>query len=83
MAPAIANAKLTLSYPLYAADFDPQNNGFLIVGGGGGEGRSGVANKIVSILCHFLDCADYFIDAHRHVSKACCGRTRRHRAFSI
>jgi hypothetical protein len=48
MAPPTASAKLTLSYPLYAADFDPQNNGFLLVGGGGGEGRSGVGNKIVS-----------------------------------
>ena len=48
MAPAIANAKLTLSYPIYAADFDPKNNAFLVVGGGGGEGRSGVGNKIVS-----------------------------------
>ena len=51
MAPAVASAKLTLSYPLYAADFDPQNNGFLLVGGGGGEGRSGVGNKIVSMTC--------------------------------
>ena len=47
MAPPIASAKVTLSYPLYAADFDPHNNGFLLVGGGGGEGRSGVGNKIV------------------------------------
>ena len=47
MGPPMATAKLTLSYPLYAADFDPKNNGFLIVGGGGGEGRSGVGNKIV------------------------------------
>lgn len=47
MAPPIASAKATLSYPLYAADFDPHNSGFLLVGGGGGEGRSGVGNKIV------------------------------------
>jgi len=47
MAPPVADAKLTLSYPIYAADFDPKNNGFLVVGGGGGEGRSGVGNKIV------------------------------------
>ncbi|MCJ1400138.1 hypothetical protein MMC11_003342 [Xylographa trunciseda] len=49
MAPSIASAKLTLSYPLYAADFDPSNSDFLIVGGGGGEGRSGVGNKITLI----------------------------------
>ena len=41
------SAKLTLSCPLYAADFDLKNPGFLLVGGGGGEGRSGVGNKIV------------------------------------
>ena len=43
----ITSAKLTLTYPLYCADFDPKNSDFLIVGGGGGEGRSGVGNKIV------------------------------------
>lgn len=47
MAPHISSAKITLSCPLFAADFDPRNNGFLLVGGGGGEGRSGVGNKIV------------------------------------
>ncbi|KAJ5584052.1 uncharacterized protein N7459_003852 [Penicillium hispanicum] len=46
MAPTIHAAKITLSCPLFSADFDPRNNGRLIVGGGGGEGRSGVGNKI-------------------------------------
>lgn len=41
------SAKITLSCPLYAADFDPENSNRLLVGGGGGEGRSGVGNKIV------------------------------------
>ncbi|KAL9021077.1 MAG: hypothetical protein Q9185_001745 [Variospora sp. 1 TL-2023] len=49
MAPPVASAKLTLSCPLYASDFDPQDNNFLLVGGGGGEGRSGVGNKIALI----------------------------------
>ncbi|KAF7166645.1 hypothetical protein CNMCM5623_000202 [Aspergillus felis] len=35
MAPTIPSAKLTLSCPLFAADFDPRNHGFLLVGGGG------------------------------------------------
>ncbi|PWY85689.1 hypothetical protein BO94DRAFT_535822 [Aspergillus sclerotioniger CBS 115572] len=47
MAPTIPSAKLTLSCPLFAADFDPRNHSFLLVSGGGGEGRSGVGNKIV------------------------------------
>ena len=47
MSAPFASAKVTLSCPIYAADFDPGNNGFLLVGGGGGEGRSGVGNKIV------------------------------------
>ncbi|CRG88569.1 hypothetical protein PISL3812_05600 [Talaromyces islandicus] len=46
MAPSIPSAKITLSCPLFAADFDPRNHGLLLVGGGGGEGRSGVGNKI-------------------------------------
>ena len=49
MAPAIPSAKITLSCPLFAADFDPQNDGRLLVGGGGGEGRSGVGNRIVRL----------------------------------
>ncbi|PGH23185.1 hypothetical protein AJ80_02715 [Polytolypa hystricis UAMH7299] len=48
MAPNIPSSKITLSCPLFAADFDPRNNGFLLVGGGGGEGRSGVGNKIAN-----------------------------------
>ncbi|KAL2848484.1 hypothetical protein BJY01DRAFT_211851 [Aspergillus pseudoustus] len=46
MAPNIPSAKITLSCPLFAADFDPRNQAFLLVAGGGGEGRSGVGNKI-------------------------------------
>ena len=50
MSPPIAHADLKLSYPIYAADFDPHDAGFLLVGGGGGEGRSGVDNSIVSTV---------------------------------
>lgn len=48
MAPSVPSAKLTLSCPLFAADFDPRNPGFLLVAGGGGESRTGVGNKIAS-----------------------------------
>ena len=48
MAPPIATAKIALTYPIYASDFDPNSNGLLLVGGGGGESRSGVGNKIVN-----------------------------------
>jgi hypothetical protein len=41
-------ASAKLNYPLYACDFDPQDPSRLVVGGGGGPGRSGVGNKIVS-----------------------------------
>ena len=54
--PPIPCAKITLTYPLYAADFDPKNSHFLLVGGGGGEGRSGVGNKIVSNLYYTTNC---------------------------
>ncbi|APA07776.1 hypothetical protein SS1G_00636 [Sclerotinia sclerotiorum 1980 UF-70] len=46
MAPLIPSAKSTLSYPLYACDFDPIDSSRLVVGGGGGAGRTGVGNKI-------------------------------------
>ncbi|KAF4630403.1 hypothetical protein G7Y89_g7734 [Cudoniella acicularis] len=46
MAPLISSAKTTLSYPLYACDFDPLDSSRLVVGGGGGAGKSGVGNKI-------------------------------------
>ncbi|KAI5365277.1 Putative quinoprotein alcohol dehydrogenase-like superfamily [Septoria linicola] len=42
----VSYAKHTLDYPVYAADFDPYNRGYLVIAGGGGEGRSGVPNKI-------------------------------------
>jgi len=49
MVPPIATATVTLGYPLYAADFDPFSNGLLLVGGGGGQSKSGVRNEIVSV----------------------------------
>ena len=48
MAPLLAIAQISLSYPTYAANFDPYDNSRLLVGGGGGEVASGVGNKIVS-----------------------------------
>ncbi|PFH55686.1 hypothetical protein XA68_17821 [Ophiocordyceps unilateralis] len=46
MAPSLPCASLELDYPLYALDFDPEDAARLVVGGGGGAGRSGVGNKI-------------------------------------
>ncbi|KAF2093923.1 hypothetical protein NA57DRAFT_47290 [Rhizodiscina lignyota] len=37
----VSFAKTTLSYPIYAADFDPYGRGYLVVGGGGGESKTG------------------------------------------
>ena len=83
MAPAVASAKLTLSYPLYAADFDPQNNGFLLVGGGGGESRSGVGNKIVSHIGKSQSYThDLVLDSHRHVSEKSDVRAGRYRSLT-
>ncbi|KAK5112696.1 hypothetical protein LTR85_011207 [Meristemomyces frigidus] len=42
----VSFAKTSLPYPLFAADFDPYNRGYLVVGGGGGESKSGVPNQI-------------------------------------
>lgn len=47
MSPQVSFATTTLPYPIFAVDFDPYNRGYLVVGGGGGEGRSGVPNQIV------------------------------------
>lgn len=46
MAPLIPSAKITLSYPLYACDFDPLDSSRLLVAGGGGASKTGVGNKI-------------------------------------
>ena len=43
----ISYAKATLPYPIFAAEFDPFDRGYLVVGGGGGESKSGVPNQIV------------------------------------
>ncbi|KAK0646007.1 hypothetical protein B0T16DRAFT_412407 [Cercophora newfieldiana] len=55
MAPAIQTATQNLTYPLYACDFDPQDANRLVVGGGGGANRSGVANKISVLDASHLD----------------------------
>lgn len=52
MAPQIESAKITLTYPLYVCDWIDENR--LVVGGGGGSGRNGVGNKIVSIFFSFF-----------------------------
>lgn len=46
MAPTVSSSRTQLSYPLYAADFDPFNPDFLLVAGGGGSSSTGVPNKI-------------------------------------
>lgn len=50
MAPQVSYAKLTLPFPIFAAEFDPYRP-YLVVGGGGGEGRSGVPNQLAAIDC--------------------------------
>ncbi|KAF2000100.1 hypothetical protein P154DRAFT_492673 [Amniculicola lignicola CBS 123094] len=45
-APTVSKAKT--SYPIFAATFAYNHPGFLIVGGGGGSGRSGVSNQITA-----------------------------------
>jgi len=52
MAPKVSYAKTTLPFPIFAAEFDPYNRGYLVVAGGGGEGRSGVPNQIVSTVLY-------------------------------
>ena len=47
MTAPISFTRMDLKYPLFAAEFDPYNRGYLVVGGGGGESNTGVANKIV------------------------------------
>ncbi|KAI9894474.1 MAG: hypothetical protein M1814_003232 [Vezdaea aestivalis] len=47
MGPQILAAKSRLSIPLYAVDFDPENADLLVAGGGGGESKSGVGNKLI------------------------------------
>ncbi|KAK7402909.1 hypothetical protein QQX98_011340 [Neonectria punicea] len=44
--PPFPCASTELDYPLYALNFDPEDSTRLVVGGGGGAGRSGVGNKI-------------------------------------
>ena len=43
----VSFAKTTLPFPIFAAEFDPYSRGYLVVGGGGGESKSGVPNQIV------------------------------------
>ncbi|KXL50186.1 hypothetical protein M433DRAFT_156744 [Acidomyces richmondensis BFW] len=45
----VSFAKLSLTYPIFAADFDPYGRGYLMVGGGGGESKTGVKNHLTLI----------------------------------
>ncbi|KAL2752860.1 hypothetical protein ACRALDRAFT_2113393 [Sodiomyces alcalophilus JCM 7366] len=49
MGPPLEVSRLTLNYPPYSCEFDPQDATRLLVGGGGGANRSGVANRITAI----------------------------------
>ncbi|QDS70510.1 hypothetical protein FKW77_010217 [Venturia effusa] len=42
----VAFTKFDLKYPPWALEFDPYNRGYLLVGGGGGEGQKEVPNKL-------------------------------------
>lgn len=58
MAPPFPQASITLDCPLFDVDFDPQDANRLVVGGGGGAGRSGVANKLVRSSVASHPCSD-------------------------
>jgi prolactin regulatory element-binding protein len=42
----VSYARYNLGYPPWALDFDPYNRGYLLVGGGGGEGQKEVPNRL-------------------------------------
>jgi prolactin regulatory element-binding protein len=46
MSKGVSYTKLDLAYPPWALDFDPYNRGYLLVGGGGGEGQKEVPNRL-------------------------------------
>ncbi|KAF2500192.1 hypothetical protein BU16DRAFT_501834 [Lophium mytilinum] len=48
MSPPISISEAKTSYPIFAATFAHNHAGYLVVGGGGGAGRSGVGNKITA-----------------------------------
>lgn len=62
---AVSYAKITLPYPIFAAEFDPYNRGYLVVGGGGGESKTGVPNQIVSTVSASQEALQ---DSHNYIS---------------
>ena len=46
MAKRLAFTEFNLGYPPWALEFDPEDRGYLFVGGGGGEGQKEVPNKL-------------------------------------
>ncbi|KAM0324364.1 hypothetical protein ACHAQA_008145 [Verticillium albo-atrum] len=55
MPPSLPVTRLTLGYPPFACDFDPQDATRLLVSGGGGANRSGVPNRITAIDAPFAE----------------------------
>ncbi|KAF2669295.1 hypothetical protein BT63DRAFT_256855 [Microthyrium microscopicum] len=44
--PPVSYSHITLDYPPWAIEFDPYSRGYLVVGGGGGQGQKEVPNKL-------------------------------------
>jgi len=46
MSKLVSYTQFDLGYPPWTLDFDPYNRGYLVIGGGGGEGQKEVANRL-------------------------------------
>lgn len=77
MASPFPTARAEVDYPLYAVDFDPEDATRIVVGGGGGAGRSGVANKIVCSLDFVLELQNQKTMLTRYFNNTDCSRTYR------
>jgi hypothetical protein len=53
MAATETSASFFCGHPLFCSDFDPFNDNYLVVAGGGGSTKAGVPNKIVRFSLSF------------------------------
>ena len=65
MTSPISFASVDLGYPVYEAEFDPYDRGYVVITGGGGESKSGVPNRAVRGNPHIVQ--SVLTESDRHL----------------
>lgn len=71
MSKRVSYTQLDLGYPPWALDFDPYNRGYLLVGGGGGEGQKEVPNRLTLLDISSRQCIERVAELATNIEEDC------------